>query len=168
MKLQTNIFPITNLREFKLLYRLVRVSGLRPDQPDYFQNRSHLEKHLSYLLRQPVLAIERDGAPHLAVPHDVHVMPAEIQLVRLIVQLQVLETPYEIDLSHLSSDAAPIALRFVRFMLQAPLSRDDRLWQPAAGRPFFIREPIILKNGVANYRGLNICRSYSRGNGTVR
>jgi len=156
MKLQTNVFPITNLSDFKLHYRLVRVSGLRPDQVEYFQNRQHLEKHLSYLLHQPVLVVERDGVPHLAVPRDVHAVPADVQLVRLVVQLELLEEPYEIDLAQVSSANAAIALRFLRFMLQAPLSRDDRLWQPAAGRPFFVRTPARAHDGVEKYFGFKV------------
>jgi hypothetical protein len=81
--LEINLFSIENLRNLTSRYRPWRILGLRPDQPEYHQNCQHLQR-LSFVLRQPVLVIERSGEPYLVVPEHVSALPAKYQLVRTI------------------------------------------------------------------------------------
>lgn len=146
--LETNLFSIENLRSLTSRYRLWRILGLRPDQPEYHQNCQHLQR-LSYVLRQPALVIERSGEPYLVVPEQVSVLPAKYQLVRTIVEFQLIPETFELNYSIRSPETDEISLRFLRFLLQSALRRDARLWQPQAGRPFFHRVP-ASRDGTAD------------------
>ncbi|MFB3779527.1 MAG: hypothetical protein ACE141_18050 [Bryobacteraceae bacterium] len=154
-ELETNIYRITNLNELSSRYRLVEVVGLRSDQAEYFQNRETLERRLSYSLRKPVIVIERDGIPYVVVPEDVAVLPSDISLVRVVVQLRPKNEKIELDYTRRGEDDA-IALRFLRFLIQAPLRGDSRLWQPAAGRPFFERVPARSDGVIDRYVGFSV------------
>lgn len=46
-----------------------------------------------------------------------------------------------------------VCLRFLQFMLQAPLNADARLWQPESGKPFFEKEPAHEQGGAARHTG---------------
>jgi hypothetical protein len=164
LQLQTNVVSIRNLEQLRLRYRLATISGLHSDQPEYFQNRNNLERHLSYLLHQPILTLERDGQLYLAVPDAVRALPTDVALVRLLVQLRISDHVDELDLARLTPADLPIALKFLRFMLQAPLSRDKRLWQPGSGRPFFSREPVSQVDGVNKYLGFKVSPVQIAGN----
>ncbi len=154
--LDTNVFPITNLRELSSRYRLVEVAGLHPDQAEYFQNRQILERKLSYTLRKPVAVIERDGIPFVVVPEEVSALPADVPLVRVVVQLKPGETTFDLDYTRRTPETDAIALRFLRFLIQAPLYADRRLWQPASGRPFFPRTPDRTEGGIHCYVGFAV------------
>ena len=55
-----------------------------------------------------------------------------------------------------SPETDPICLRFLQFVLQEPLRRDNRLWQPSSGRPYFFKDPCHQQHGVCQYRGFAI------------
>ena len=154
-RLETNIYSITNLGDLSARYRLAEVAGLRPDQAEYFQNRQTLERRLSYSLKKPVLVVERDGIPFVVVPEEVALLPAEVELVRVVVQLRLRDERLDLDYSKRGSDD-PIALRFLRFLIQAPLGRDARLWQPQSGYPFFERAPARPDRGIHRYAGFSV------------
>ena len=154
-QLETNIYSIANLGDLSARYRLAEVPGLRPDQAEYFQNRQTLERRLSYLLKKPVLVVERDGIPFVVVPDDVAMLPAEVELVRVVVQLRLRDERFDLDYSKRGPDDL-IALRFLRFLIQAPLGRDARLWQPQSGRPFFERTPARSERGIHRYAGFRV------------
>ena len=154
-QIETNIYSITNLGELSTRYRLVEVAGLRRNQAEYFQNRQALERSLSYSLKKPVLVIERDGIPFVVVPEEVAALPSDVQLVRVVVQLRPRDEGVELDYSRRGPDDA-IALRFLRFLIQAPLRGDARLWQPQAGRPFFERNPARNERGIHRYVGFSV------------
>ena len=154
-QLETNIYSITNLDELSTRYRLVEVAGLRRDQAEYFQNRQALERRLSYSLRKPVLVVERGDVPFVVVPEDVATLPSEVELVRVVVQLRPRDEGVDLDYSKRGPDDA-IALRFLRFLIQAPLGRDARLWQLQSGRPFFERNPAQSDRGIHRYVGFSV------------
>ena len=153
--LETNIYSITNLDDLSARYRLAEVAGLRPDHAEYFQNRHTLQRRLSYLLKKPVLVVERDDIPFVVVPEQVSVLPAEVELVRVVVQLRLRDERFHLDYTKRGPDD-PIALRFLHFLIQAPLGRDARLWQPQSGRPFFERTPARSDHGIHRYAGFSV------------
>jgi hypothetical protein len=154
--LETNVFPITNLHELSSRFRLAEISGLHSDQAEYYQNRQILERRLSLLLKKPVLVIERNGLSSLVLPEEVTALPAEIPLVRVVAQLKLGMETFAVDYTQRSPEADRIALRFLRFLIQAPLYRDPRLWQPAAGRPFFPRRPDRVEQGIQHFAGFSV------------
>ena len=154
-QLETNIYSITNLRELSTRYRLVEIAGLRPDHAEYFQNRQVLERRLSFSLRKPVLVIERNGVPFVVVPEEVATLPSEVPLVRVVVQLRPRDEGVDLNYQRRGPDDA-IALRFLRFLIQAPLRANARLWQPKAGRPFFQRTPARSDAGIHCYVGFTV------------
>jgi len=154
--LETNVFPITNLANFSCRYRLAEIAGLRPDQAEYFQNRQILTRKLSYSLAKPVLVVERDTIPYLVVPEEVTALPAEVELVRLVVHLKPSDATLELDYTQRQPDTDAIALRFLSFRLQAPLYDDQRLWQTASGRPFFPRVPARIERQIEQFVGFAV------------
>lgn len=154
--LETNVYPITNLGQLSAGYRLYRIRGLRAEQGEYFQNQQALVRRLSYRLKSPVTIVTHDDEPHLAIRDDAPEPPSPVSLVRATAYLDRVPGEFRLDFTKRSPETDPICLRFLQFILQEPLRRDSRLWQPSSGRPFFLKEPIIRQNGVCQYRGFAI------------
>ena len=156
MDIETNIFPVLNPEELGFRYDTYRVRNLRRDQDEYFQNKEGLVRTLSFKLGAPVQAIERDGEPFLVIQSDVAAVPEKVSLVRTVVYLDKVESDTQLDFAVRSPENDAICLRFVQFMLQAPLWGNPRLWQPSAGGPFFEKEPAEEDGGVGRYRGFAV------------
>ena len=151
--IETNIFSILNLNDLKLRYDTYRVRNLRRDQDEYFQNRDALTRDLSYKLKVPVLIIERQDGPYLVVPGDAVNVPDKFPLVRTYVYLDKVESGIPLDFDIRSPESDAICLRFIQFMMQAPLFRNNRLWQPSSGMGFFEKTPAEQSGGIGRYRG---------------
>jgi hypothetical protein len=151
--IETNIFPILNLDDLKLNYDTYRVRNLRRDQDEYFQNRDALTRDLSYKLKVPVLVVERSDGPYLIVPGDVANVPQKFPLVRTYVYLDKVESGIPLDFNIRNPENDAICLRFIQFMMQAPLFRNNRLWQPSSGMGFFEKSPFEQASGIGRYRG---------------
>lgn len=154
--LETNIFPITNLAELTAGYRLYRVRGLRSDQAEFFQNQQALVRRLSYHLHSPVTAVIINSEPHIVVRDDDPEPPSPVHLVRATAYLDPVPGHSTLDFTSRSPGTDPICLRFLQFVLQEPLRRDTRLWQPSSGRPYFFKKHSHEENGVCQYRGFAI------------
>jgi hypothetical protein len=154
--LETNIFPIANLSELTASYRLYRIRGLRPDQPECYQNRQALLRRLSYQLQSPVTVIDREGVPHVAIREDAAEPPSRVPLVRTTAYLERVKGKFRLDFAARSPESDVICLRFLNFMIQPPLYGDRRLWQPASGQPFYRKEPCRKQRGVCQYRGFAV------------
>jgi len=154
--LETNVFPVTNLGELSAGYRLYRVRGLRSEQAEFYQNLQALVRRLSYRLHSPVTAVSVDGEPHLAVREGDPEPPSPVSLVRATAYLDRVPGTLRLDFASRSPETDPICLRFLQFVLQEPLRRDARLWQPSSGRPYFFKDPCHRQNGVSQYRGFAI------------
>jgi hypothetical protein len=151
--IETNIFPILNLDDLKLRYDTYRVRNLRRDQDEYFQNRDSLVRDLSFKLKVPVQMIERQGDPYVVVPGDVSDVPQKIPLVRTYIYLDKIESGIPLDFNIRNPENDAICLRFIQFMMQAPLFRNNRLWQPSSGGGFFEKVPAEEADGIGRYRG---------------
>lgn len=151
--IETNVFPILNLDALNCRYDRYRVRNLRRDQDEYFQNKDTLVRLLSFMLKVPVQAIERDGELNLAIPHSGAAVPPTVQLVRTYVYLDKMESGLRLDFSVRSPENDPICLRTVQFMMQAPLYANVSLWQPSAGMAFFEKSTAEQESGVGRYRG---------------
>jgi hypothetical protein len=151
--LETNIYPIVNLHDFSAKYRLYGIRGLQKEQPEYYQNRQILISRISYTLRTPATIVESGDDTYLVLREDAGIPCSPFPLVRLSVYLEPSEQIRDLNFSELTPEAAPIAIRFLQFMLQAPLSTNPHLWQPGAGRPFFEKTPTNTALGVTKYAG---------------
>jgi hypothetical protein len=151
--IETNIFPILNVDDLKLRYDTYRVRNLRRDQDEYFQNRDLLARDLSYKLKVPALIVERGDGPCLVVPESVANVPPSFPLVRTYVYLDKVESGLPLDFNVRDSMNDSICLRFIQFMLQAPLFRNNKLWQPSSGMGFFEKIALDQAHGVGRYRG---------------
>lgn len=151
--IETNIFPILNISDLNCRCDVYEIRNLRRDQDEYFQNRDSLVHDLSFKLQVPVQAIERGGAPCIVVPENTAQIPDRHLLVRTYVYLEKAREGLCLDFAERTSGNDAICLRFVQFMLQAPLWRNTRLWQPMAGMPFYEKVPAEHEGGIGRYQG---------------
>jgi hypothetical protein len=154
--IETNIFPVLNIGALTLRYDTYRVRGLRRDHDEYFQNRDSLTRDLSFRLKVPVQIVERAGEPCLVVPDGTANLPEKFALVRTYVYFDKIASGTPLDFSARTPEDDLICLRFIQFMIQAPLWRDTRLWQPSSGMGFFEKTPAEQDGGIGRYRGFAV------------
>lgn len=154
--LETNIFPIENLTELTSVYRVYKIRGLAQGHPQYFQNRQTVVRKLSYALKSPVAVIELDGQPHLVLRDDAPEPDSPFPLVRATVYFDRVPGVRQLDFTARNPENDAISLRFLQFTIQAPLSADNRLWQPGSGRPFFQKSSAQEISGLLRYLGFSV------------
>ena len=64
--LDTNVFPILNLKDFETTYQKVAITGLNPDDQEFYSNKMQLQRRLTSKYKQPILIIG-DGVYQYAV-----------------------------------------------------------------------------------------------------
>ncbi len=151
--IETNVFPITNLRDLRSRYRLYRIRGLSADHEEYDPNIQTLIRKLSFALRSPVAAIQRDGAPHLALHEDAPDPPSPYPLIRATAVFERTDELLTLDYEHPTPETDALRARFLQFAIEGALFNNRHFWQPKAGNPFFDRTPLLEKDGVCVYRG---------------
>ncbi len=156
MSLETNVFPILNLADLSSAYRLYRIRGLTKGHRQYYQNQQIITRKLSYTLRSPATIIERDNLPHLVLRDDAPEPESPFQLVRSIVYFDPVPGIRPLDFTLRDPENDAICLRFLQFMLQAPLSANPKLWQPGAGQPFFEKSPAQQLDKLNRYAGFSV------------
>lgn len=154
--IETNIFPILNLEALNFVYDTYKVRNLRREQDEYFQNCDALVRDLSFKLGAPVQRIERDEELFLVIPSDAAGVPEKFSLVRTQVYFEKTATGSLLDFLVRNPVNDAICLRVIQFLLQAPLRNDKRLWQPAAGMPFFEKTTAEADRGVGRYQGFGV------------
>ncbi len=153
-RLETNVFPISNLRDLKAGYRLYAIRGLAVDQDEYDHNVQVLIGKLSRQLRAPVTVVTRENNPYLVVPEDaVAKLPSPFQLIRATAHFDPTGEALILDYENPTLDSEQICLRFLQFALEGALHGNPRFWHPSAGHPFFERDPIFEKDGINVYQG---------------
>lgn len=152
---ETNVFTILNPHELTAAYRLYRLRGLRSDQEEYYRNREVVASKLSYMLKVPVVVVERDGEPYAVVRDDAPALPAAMPLVRQAVRFELEGSTLQLNFTLRSPENDLICLKFLQFALQAPLFKRLDLWQPKSGRPFYEKRGKITK-GVMHHRGFAV------------
>jgi hypothetical protein len=155
-RLETNVFPILNLDQLSARYRLYRIRGLSKEHPQYYQNRQILIRRLSYSLRTPATIIESERNSLLVLREDAGVPESPFPLVRGTAYFDALPEIREISFGRIDPQNEAIAVRFLQFMIQAPLSSSAHLWQPGAGAPFFEKQQTASSRGIAKYTGFAV------------
>jgi hypothetical protein len=151
--IETNIFPILNLKDLSAAYRVYRIRGLRTDHSEYHQNRQAITRQASFLLKTPALVLDSKDAPVLVVRSDSAEPPSPMQIVRGAVYFDDANEQRDVDFFSSDPEVRQIAIRFLGFMLQTPLSVNGLLWQPRAGGPFFEKRGESDNRGVTRYTG---------------
>lgn len=152
-RIETNDFAITNLEGLSSRYRLYRIKGLNREQGEYYANRQHIIRKLSYTLRKPVTIIERGEVPHLVVRDDAEEIASPMSLVRTPVYFDLVGDTFEVDYTLRSPENDEICLRFLQFMLQEPLRSHPDLWQPKSGSAFFEKDILHWNDMIAHHIG---------------
>lgn len=156
-RLETNVFAITNLSELSTSYRMYRIKGLHREHDEYYQNLQAITRKLSYALKAPVISVERDEIPYLVIPNDAGDPPSPFPLVRAAPAIfEAVPGVFQLDYTLRSPENDQICLRFLQFMIQAPLYRRSELWQPGAGEAFFQKRWDQSNHGVVRYTGFSI------------
>jgi hypothetical protein len=154
--IETNIFPILNLRELKTAYRTYRILNLHKEQQEYYQNCQHLTRKLSFKMKAPIVVVEENGEPLLVVPEKSPEPPNEEFLVRTQVAFELRDQILELDYTVRSPRNDAIAIRFLSFLIQTPLFSHPQLWQPGSGQAFFERTPADGRAQLDLYRGHSV------------
>jgi len=150
---ETNVFPITNLKDLKSQYRLYRIRGLMSEQDEYDYNIQVLIGRLSRMLKSPVTVIDRDGQPYLVLRDKDGEPPQPFQLVRATAYFERTGEVLSLDYNNPTAETGQICIRFLQFAIGGALFNNPRLWQPSPGHPFYEREPEYEKDGIRVYRG---------------
>jgi len=154
--LETNIYPILNLDDFSARYRLYKIRGLEREHPEYYQNSQILIRDISYTLSTPATITESGDETFLVMRDDAAKPGYEYPLVRATVYLEPSEVTYDLNFGKLDPKTEPLAIRFLQFMLQAPLSNSPHLWQPGSGKPFFEKGSGHTAMGVTRFTGFAV------------
>jgi hypothetical protein len=154
--IETNIFPLENPEDLASECRRYRIRGLRSDQAEYYQNVAAIQRKLGYTLQAPVVIVDLNDEPQVVVPADCKPLPQKMPLVRTVAYLDALPGRQRIDFAMRSPENDAICLRFLQFMLQAPLYSSPGLWQPASGQPFFEKRPADSSQGVDRFSGFAV------------
>lgn len=156
-RLESNIFPIANLKDLTTRYRTYRVRGLSRSSPDYFKNRDMIVRRLASPLKAPVEIYEIDDEVFLAVPEDTPALPDSLmRMVRTPVLLDPIEGVKVLDYTSRSPWTDRLCTRFINFMVQGPLYGKLALWQPHSGGAFFDKTPVEVSGGIGRYEGFTL------------
>jgi hypothetical protein len=155
-RIETNDFAITNLSELSSRYHLYRIKGLNREHGEYYANRQHIIRKLSFLLKKPVTVVERDEVPYLVVRDDAGDLPPSMTFVRVPVFFERVGDSFEVDYTLRSPENDEICLRFLQFMIQAPLHSHHDLWQPKSGGAFFKKTHVHSNDSINHHVGFSI------------
>lgn len=154
---ETNVFPITNLSDLSTDYRLYRIKGLNSDQDEYYQNVQYISRSLSYKLRAPITVLHRDASAYLVAPANIAVPDSPFPIVRAApVVFEPSSDILKLNYSVRSPENDQISLRFLQFMLQAPLYNRNDLWQPKSGDAFYKKQPAESLDRWDRYEGFSV------------
>lgn len=154
MTTETNIYPILNLEAVKARFRLYRVRGLRPDQPEFHQNCQQLRRVVGRAMGfRPMEVLKRVDSAYLALAEECPAPPEGVVLVRAQVAFDDLKEFIEVDFKHLTPETEVLALRLLQTAVQDKLTADGQLWRPGAGGMFFEKAPCVQGRDLGLHRG---------------
>src|SRR6516225_8572667 len=155
-RLETNVFPIANLKDLTTRYRTYRLRGLSRSSPDYFKNRDLIVRRLASPLKAPVEIYEIDEELFLAMPEHAPDLPDTLMMVRTPVRLDPVDGIHVLDYTSRSPWTDRLCTRFINFMVQGPLYSKIGLWQPHAGGAYFEKTPAEVICGIGRYEGFTV------------
>lgn len=152
---ETNIYRLEGLETLSASYRLFEVSGAVETGPKYYAGATRLQRILTRQYQEPFAVIERGETLILAVPeHIADDLPKHHNLAQWVAHLKSDGGTLEIDCSVDGDELDPIRLRFLDFLIQTPLYKNNDLWRPRAGDAFYPRQPARSEDGVDIFEGV--------------
>ncbi len=158
----SNEFAILNLSDLSSKYKLLKINGLKSSfdderrQNEYFINRQHLIKKLSFKLKKPVTVIEQNQEPFLVIPENVLIPISQNILGGKNVSFEPVDNTFTLDYTERSPNNDAICLRFLEFLIQTPLYGNSELWQPKSGAPYFNRNPENPEERICHFLGYRL------------
>lgn len=152
-KIETNDFLILNLSELTAKYRKYQIRGLNHESDLYYPNLNQIVRRLRYLLKKPVMTIEKDEVPYLIVRADAAMIPTSMKVVKGTVYFSQIDDEFTLDYTERSPQNDAICQKFLQFAISDELYKNPELWQPKAGAPFFKNEPNSYEDGKAHHLG---------------
>lgn len=141
MSIEANCFKINGLESLNIDFRLFRIAGLRREAVEYYGNVQRIIRQLSFQMKAPITTYERDGDTFLVVPKGFADPPSHVTLVGTVAAIRDCQETISLRFAVDTPEFNAIRMRYLQFSFQDPLWNDPRLWQPAAGRPFFFKKP---------------------------
>ncbi len=156
MKYITNIYPIVNLNEISAQYRLFKIKGLK-GKKDYDALKQFLIRKFSTMLKHPVTIVDIGDEPNLVIKNDEETLKkieSSYDFNRITIYLELTDKTFELDFVSPNLQVKQICLRFLQFDLNSELRKNQNLWQPYTGGPFFLKTPEVF-DGIGVYKGFN-------------
>jgi hypothetical protein len=138
----TNLFPILNASQLNYTYRLWEVSGLSPDDEEFEQNRVSLRLKISRDIKGPAETTVKNGNVFVAIPTGYPEPSVRYDLSPSVAKLKQISDSVELNLALPGTENQYLAKRFLQSAIFDNLRKNNELWQPKAGRPFFFKRPI--------------------------
>ncbi|MBI5915152.1 MAG: hypothetical protein HY842_07220 [Bacteroidetes bacterium] len=156
---QSNIFLVSNLQDLSCEYRLYEIQGLSNRNRDFQKNRQNLINKLSRKLKHPITIIEKDEKQFLVTKNDPEIrakLPVEYPIVRgRKVFFDDTKEVFPLSFNSTKPSERAICERFLNFETQGTLYKNNRLWQPTPGQPFFLKRTKRI-NGVDIFTGYRV------------
>jgi hypothetical protein len=136
-----NLFELSNLSELDGTYRLYRVKDFQGDwrnNDDSLKNLNNIVKSIAYQKKIPVALILED-IPSIAIPADQELETLEYPITPDVLTLVPVAGRNSINFKKLTPESEHVALSFLRFALQGPLMKGDRLWK--SGGSYYSTQP---------------------------
>lgn len=154
-----NIFPVLNTADLSGEYRLFEIEGLDISSTDYQRNKQYLISSLSRNLKHPVEVIQRNQKAYIVTRNEetiLALLPEEFPAIgNNILYFRDTGEVFPLDFNSTNPSKRAICKRFLQFSIQGVLFKNKRLWQPAAGKPFFSKKA-IPRNDISIYPGFSV------------
>lgn len=154
-KIETNLYPITNLERLTATYRLYRLKGLYPEQDDYYRRCQRLRQDINRELKTSCGVMTRNDEAFLAIRDDIGEPPSQAT-VGGPVAIQATGQTLKVDFVNRTPETDMLALIFLQDLIKKRLRQDRRLWQPDSRGLFFQREPAWKGNTIGIHYGFGV------------
>ncbi|RAZ72992.1 hypothetical protein [Mesorhizobium atlanticum] len=155
--LETNLYRLGGLETVVARYRLFEIMGNDVPGSLYYAGVTRLQRTLTRQYQRPFAILQRGDTMNLAVPEDVaDNIALHHNLVRWVASLEPVGDTVEIDCSADGDALDPIRLRFLNFIVQTPLYKNNGLWRPRSGDAFYHRDPASSRDGVEIFEGVSL------------
>ncbi|MBV6419568.1 MAG: hypothetical protein DAHOPDDO_00791 [Ignavibacteriaceae bacterium] len=163
-RIEISVFEIHNLIELSCKYRLYRIVGLSSQSYEFDKNVNLLTKIASSKSISPCISTNRGNELFVAQPDGYKLLPKQIELIRNQITLELLPDLEYLDFKNLDTATLSLAERFIQFQLQDSVMKQQDIWRPRAGAPFFNKTPdpdfATYNNDIDLYYGFS-CRAVS-------
>lgn len=143
---ELNIFEIENLDKLNTVYNLYSIIGLKESSEEFDVNKQKLAEILSRKTSSPCILIKNEEELFIAQPDNYEGLDGKIvNLFRNKVELQLFKSNVPLDYNSHDKNSKQLCIRFLQFDLNRQISKNQALWRPSAGKPFYQKSPKKIK-----------------------